>query len=218
MNKLESYLVYQPPKSNSHGHWVRDKNIGRGLQRTIHAFVNNLNMHQDGDLDIRLPKDDNSESDISWKNTRELFIKHFGEPSYGQQPLFDGIKDALMWKASISLFDLLEMFEPAKLKDLIPLDYLWLHAAYAYGHADSPHGTVSCFIIPHKLLISLRIILPYTIEDPRLYELIRKLHTDLPFKMSEKHFRRLGPSKRGYGPWKLDKEIQEKVAASLGTI
>lgn len=211
MNQFESYLVYQPPKSNSHGHWVRDKNIDRGLRRTVDAFVTNLDLHQIGDLDIRLPKDSSSASNASWQNTRDLFIKHFGEPNYAQQPFFDGLKDTLMWKAPISLFDLLEMFEPAKLKDLIPLDYLWLHAAYGYGHTDSPRGTVGCFIIPRKLLVSLRIILPYTIDDPRLYELIKKLQSDLPFKMSSKHFRRLGPGKNGYGQWKLDKEIQDRI-------
>jgi hypothetical protein len=94
-------------------------------------------------------------------------------------------------------------------------DHFWLHAAYAYGLPDTPHGTVSCFIIPPKLLISLHLIIPYTIDDPRLYELIKKLQADLPFKMSSKHFRRLGPGKNGYGQWKLVKEIQDKVDACL---
>jgi hypothetical protein len=215
MNKLESYLVYQPPKSNSHGHWVRDKNIARGLKRAIDAFVSNLTLCQIGDLDIRLPKDSDSESNTSWQNTRDLFINHFGEPSYGQQPFFDGLKDTLMWKAPISLFDLLEMFEPATHKDPIPLDYLWLHAGYGFGQTDSPRGSLSCIIIPRKLLISFRLILPYTIEDPRSYELIKKLQSDLPFKMSSKHFRRLGPGKNGYGQWKLDKELQDRLAVCL---
>jgi hypothetical protein len=216
MNTLESYLVYQPPKSNSHGHWIRDKNIGRGLQRTVQAFVTNLNMHQIGDLDIRLPKDSNSESNTFWQNTRDLFIKHFGEPSHGQQPFFDGLKDTLMWKSSMSIFDFLEMYEPAKVKELISLDYFWLHAAYGYGHSDIPCGTVGCFVIPHRLLISLRITLPHTIHDERLYELIKKLQSDLPFKMSSKHFRRIGPSRKGYGQWKLDKEIQDRIEECLG--
>jgi hypothetical protein len=138
MNQFDSYLVYQPPKSNSHGHWVRDKNIGRGLQRTAHALVNNLDMHQVGDLDIRLPMDSNRENDVPWQNTRDLFIKHFGEPSHSRQPFFDGIKDMLMWKAAMDLFDFLKMYEQAKVEEMIPLNHLWLHAAYTNGDANIP--------------------------------------------------------------------------------
>jgi hypothetical protein len=41
------------------------------------------------------------------------------------------------------------------------------------------------------------------------------LQADLPFKLNSKHFRRLGPGKSGYGQWKLDKEIQNKVEDCL---
>lgn len=37
-NKDISILMYVSPKSNSHGHAVRDKNIKRALRKVVDAF------------------------------------------------------------------------------------------------------------------------------------------------------------------------------------
>jgi hypothetical protein len=218
MNRSESYLVYVPPKSNSHGHWVRDKNMVRGLKRTVDAFVKNLNMSQFGSLDLRLEENISPESHTLWENTRELLINRLGEPDTLLQTGVNGVNNLLRWQViDKSVFDVLEIYEEAKDKGIFRFDRLWLHSAYHYGHADVPHGLVNCFVISCKLLVSLHLILPYMIQDERLYTLISNLNSDLPFKMSNKHFRRLGPGKNGYGQWKLDKEVQDKIDLCLST-
>jgi hypothetical protein len=44
-------------------------------------------------------------------------------------------------------------------------------------------------------------------EVSNVWSFDKKLQSDLPFKMSSKHFRRIGPGKNGYGQWKLEKDI-----------
>ena len=69
MDKNLSYLVYVPPKSNSHGHSVRDKNINRGLIKTIDTFVENFGAIQFGNSQVTLYYDNKIDNQISIDNS-----------------------------------------------------------------------------------------------------------------------------------------------------
>ena len=72
MDQTKSYFVYSPPKSNSHGHGVRDKNVRRATQRVIESFVDAFNATTDNKLQLTLHYDKKNELEKARKTIEKL--------------------------------------------------------------------------------------------------------------------------------------------------
>jgi hypothetical protein len=72
LDKSLSYFVYSPPKSNSHGHGVRDKNLRRATQKLIDSFVSSFKATTDNKLQLTLRYDKNNELQKAHKTIEKL--------------------------------------------------------------------------------------------------------------------------------------------------
>ena len=72
MDKSQSYFVYNPPKSNSHGHGVRDKNVKRATQKVIDALVSSFNATTDNKLQLTLSYNKKSEFQKGQKTIKRI--------------------------------------------------------------------------------------------------------------------------------------------------
>ncbi|ESU18454.1 hypothetical protein FCR2A7T_29360 [Flavobacterium cauense R2A-7] len=218
MDRNLSYFVYQPPKSNSHGHGVRDKNILRGLKKVIDVFTENFGEMQSDKLELDLYYDKaNEEEFILAKNTISKLEEFLGlSIRQWENTGYEHLKDSMSWENDKkNIFDLLTYLNTYEDEALLPLNQFSISQFYNYGDNKTANGYIMCSIESGKLFIRLHLILPYPIEDERAYELIGKLNKELPFKLSNKNFKRLGPNKNRYGQWKLDDEIQKRLDSYL---
>lgn len=72
--------MYVPPKSSSHGHAIRDKNIKRALRRVVDAFISNLRVIAGDELRITIYFDkDNKEELFLANNTTACLTQYLGE-------------------------------------------------------------------------------------------------------------------------------------------
>ena len=218
MNREKSYFVYCPPKSNSHGHTVRDKNIKVGLTKVVNAIVENLNAKQNGkmNLDIYFEKG-NAEELISAKNTTEKLNQFLGLPLREfDNTGFESHKNSVTWESnSKNIFDLLDYLEKSKNQNLLSLNNFSISQFYYYGTRESANGNIMFSIESGKLFVRLNLILPYSTDDKRIYILIEKLKNELPIKLNIKYFKILGLNKNKYSQWKLDEETKKKLEIYL---
>ncbi len=204
--------MYCPPKSNSHGHAVRDKNVKRATQKLIDSFVNNFNATTDNKIQLTLDYDKNNELQKANKTIEKLnnFLG-FAKRECNNVG-FEQMENTITWEnENTNILDLLDYVENLMDDSYLPLSKYWISCFYHYGNSPEPYGWVMCSIESGRLFARLHIIVPYPIDDNKSYELIYNFHKSLPFKLNGNHFRILGPSKRGYGRWKLDEENQKKI-------
>jgi hypothetical protein len=216
MDKTLSYFVYSPPKSNSHGHGVRDKNVRRATQKLIDSFVNSFNATTDNKLQLTLRFDKNNELEKAYK-TIEKLNEFLGTPKREWDNAgFESMDNTITWENDkTNILDLLDYIEKLKDDSYLPLSKYWISCFYHYGKNPEPYGQIMCSVESGRLFVRLHLIIPYPINNEKCYELIYKFHKSLPFKLNGKHFRRLGPSKRGYNQWKLDEETQNRLDECL---
>ncbi len=212
MDQALSYFVYSPPKSNSHGHGVRDKNVRRATQRLIDSFVGSFNATTDNKLQLTLSYDKNTELQKA-RNTIEELNNFLGTAKREWDNAgFENMENTVTWEnENTNILDLLDYIDKLKGDNFLPLSKYWISCFYQYGTSPEPYGHIMCSIESGRLFVRLHLILPYPIDNDKCYELLYKFHKSLPFKLNGNHFRRLGPSKRGYGQWKLDEETQNRL-------
>lgn len=216
MDKSLSYLVYSPPKSNSHGHGVRDKNVRRATKRVIDSFVDSFNATTDNKLKLTLHYDKNSEMGIAQRTIEKLTEFLGASKREWDNAGFESMDNTITWECkNTNILDLLEFEERLDGVGFLPLSKYWISSSYHYGKSPDPYGYIMCSVESGRLFVRLHLIIPYIIDNDKCYELIYKFHKTLPFKLNGKHFRRLGPSKRGYGQWKLDEENQNRLDECL---
>lgn len=210
MDKTLSYFVYSPPKSNSHGHGIRDKNVKRAVQRYVNSFVNSFNAIAIRELLVTLRYDRRNE--IEHQNAQVIIEKLDDFLGTSNKDL----GSTITWQnKEKDILDILEYLEQIKSENLLPLSRFTISYSYNYGQSPDPYGYTMCSIESGRLFVRLHLILPFTIDDERTYELLSKFQGGLPFKLNSKHFRRLGPSKNGYNQWKLDEETQKRLDECL---
>ncbi|ABG59733.1 hypothetical protein [Cytophaga hutchinsonii] len=216
MDKTLSYFVYSPPKSNSHGHGVRDKNVRRATQRLIDSFVSSFKATTDNRLQLTLSHDKNNELQKA-RNTIEKLNNFLGTAKREWDNAgFEKMENTMTWEnENANILDLLDYIDKLKDDSFLPLSKYWISCFYHYGKSPEPYGHIMCSIESGRLFVRLHLIIPYPIDNDKCYELIYKFHKSLPFKLNGNHFRRLGPSKRGYGQWKLDEETQNRLNECL---
>ncbi len=216
MDKTLSYFVYSPPKSNSLGHGVRDKNVRQATQKLIDSFVSNFKATTDNKLQLTLHYDKNNEFQKANKTIEKLneflglSIREWDNVG------FENMDNTITWEnENTNILDLLDYIDKLKDESYLPLSKYWISCFYHYGKSPEPNGQIMCSIESGKLFVRLHLIVPYPINDEKCYELIYKFQKALPFKLNGKHFRRLGPSNRGYNQWKLDEETQNRLDECL---
>lgn len=216
MDKTLSYFVYSPPKSNSHGHSVRDKNVRRATQNLIDSFVNNFKATTDNKLELTLSYDKKNEIQKA-QNTIKKLNEFLGvSKREWDNAGYENMENTITWEnENTNILDLLDYVDKLKNDSYLPLSKYWISSFYEYGLLSDPYGHIMCSIESGRLFVRLHLIIPYPIDDDKCYELIYKFHKSLPFKLNANHFRRLGPSKRGYGQWKLDKGTQKHLTECL---
>lgn len=220
MDRTKSYFLYVPPKSNSHGHAVRDKNVKRATQKVIDCFVENFNAITNNEVQLTIYFNNDDELQKAQKTTEEL-NKFLGLPKREWNNAgFEHAPNYITWETNDKfILETIDYVNQLSEDRFLPLSNYWINCHYHYGQPKvSPSGTIGCSIESGRLFVRLRIIFPYTIDDNQSYDFITKFCTSLPFKLNAKHFKRFGPSKKGYGQWKLDKEIQDRIDDLLKNI
>ena len=177
MDKNLSYLVYVPPKSNSHGHSVRDKNINRGLIKTIDTFVENFGAIQFGNSQVTLYYDNKIDNQISIDNSISKLNGLLGKPlGTWENTGFPKLKNSIYWTTSDKNIFELEEFYRLNNSDTLPLENICISSPYAYGTPNTPHGTILCSIQAGKLFVRLSLIFPYSIDNPKLLPFVNKVY------------------------------------------
>lgn len=216
MDKTLSYFVYSPPKSNSHGHGVRDKNVRRATQNLIDSFVSSFKATTDNRLQLTLSYDKNNELQKAHKTIEKLNEFLGISKREWDNSGFENMDNTITWEnENTNILEFLDYVDKIKDDSYLPLSKYWISSFYHYGKSPEPYGHIMCSIEAGRLFVRLHLIIPYPIDNDKCYELIYKFHKSLPFKLNGNHFRRLGPSKRGYGQWKLDKETQNRLDECL---
>lgn len=216
MDKTLSYFVYRPPKSNSHGHGVRDKNVRRATQNLIDSFVTSFKATTDNRLQLTLSYDKNNELQKAHKTIEKLNEFLGISKREWDNAGFENMDNTITWEnENTNILEFLYYVEKLKDDSYLPISRYWISSFYQYGKSPEPNGHIMCSIEAGRLFVRLHLIIPYPIDNDKCYELIYKFHKSLPFKLNGNHFRRLGPSKRGYGQWKLDEETQKRLDECL---
>lgn len=218
MDTNASFFVYALPKSNSHGHYVKDKNLIRGLTKAISAFEKGFAGYQSGNVQVEIfYKKDNEQELVLAHQTLSKFNNFLGLPIHKWENTGDEyLKSSVRWESSSkNILDILEYLTLHK-KEVLPLFHFTIIQFYHYGTKITENAQVTYVIDYGKLFINLYMILPYSASAEKVYELIANLYKELPFKLNPKNFRRLGPKKNRRGLWKLDDEIQRLLESYLG--
>ena len=215
MDRSLSYFVYRPPKSNSHGHGVRDNNVRRATQKVIDSFVDAFNATPNKELQLTLYYDINELHNA--QRVRRKLNEFLGLAKREWDNLgYEHMRNSITWESSEkNIFDLLDYIDKLKDESFLPLSNYWMHCFYHYGNNNEANGYIMCSIESGRLFVRLNLIIPNSIDSGKPYELLSKFQASLPFKLNSKHFRRLGPSKNGYGQWKLDAETQNRLDTCL---
>jgi hypothetical protein len=214
----KTYLTYSPPKSNSFGNTIRDKNILRGLKSILNVFSKHFDLKEFLELSVNINRDNNGENWYSRIKTLEFLKELLGEPKFGPIEGYSDIDKPILWMVNDkNIFDVLEHYSTKNdSDDIIPIKQLMIYHSYHYNIKGLPKGgSIGCYVFEGKLFVTSHLIFPFEIEDERLYQMVKELYSELPFKLFGKHFRRIGPNKRGYGSWKLDESTQAKIDTCL---
>lgn len=217
MNTNASFFVYTRPKSNSHGHYVKDKNLTRGLTKAINAFEKGFAGYQSGNVQVEIfYKKDNEQEFVLAQQTLSKFNNFLGLPIHKWENTGDEyLKSSVRWESSSkNIFDILEYLALHK-KEVLPLFHFTIIQFYHYGTKITENAQVTYIIDYGKLFINLYMILPYSASDEKVYKLIANLYKEVPFKLNPKNFRRLGPKNNRRGLWKLDDEAQGLLESYL---
>ncbi len=218
MDITKSFFVYSPSKSNSNGHGVRDKDITRGLKKVVDAVVGNFGAKQSDKMELNIYYDKvNVEEFLCAKNTIIKLNEFLGKPLRDWENTgYEYLKNSMTWESDKkNIFDVLSYLETERNEAVLPLNQFWISQFYSYGNNEMANGYIMCSVESGKLFVRLHLIFPFSIDDERTYKLIEKLSNELPFKLSSKNFRRLGPNKNKYGQWKLDDEIIKRLDSCL---
>jgi hypothetical protein len=216
MDNNLAYLSYVPPKSNSHGHYVRSKDHRLGLIKTIDTFKECFGASQFGNTTVTLHHDNKIDNQLSIDNTISKLNSILGKPiGTWENTGFPNIKNTVTWSISDKSILELEEFYRLNSTGLLPLENISIYTPYAYGTKDTPHGTILCCIQLGKLFVSTILIFPYSIDNPELFPFVSKVYKQLPFKLSNKHFKHLVPSKKGHRLLKPDETLQKQIDECL---
>lgn len=210
MNTNSSFFVYTRPKANSHGHYVKDKNLTRSLTKAMNAFEKGFAGYQSGNVQVEIfYKKDNEQELVLAQQTLSKFNNLLGLPVHKWENTGDEyLKSSVRWESSSkNIFDILEYLALHK-KEILPLFHFTIIQFYHYGTKITENAQVTYIIDCGKLFINLYMILPYSASEQKIYELIANLYKEVPFKLNPKNFRRLGPKNNRRGLWKLDDENQ----------
>lgn len=216
MDKLLSYLVYSPPKSISHGHGVRDKNVRNATQKVISAFVECFDAITDNKVQLELSYDKKSELEKAHKTITKLneylglSIRKWDNFGY------ENMENTITWESyNTNILDLLEYVDKINNVDYLPLTKYWISSFYHYGKKNEANGHIMCSIESGRLFVRLGFVIPYPINNEKSYELIYKFHKLLPFKLNGNYFRRVVPSNKGHKILKLDEDTQKRLDECL---
>jgi hypothetical protein len=217
MDSTKSYLVYMPPKSNSHGHGVRAKNIIAATQMVIDAFKDSFNAKYDKNLQLTVNYNSKKEQEEA-DRTISRIVEFMGLPTRTSDAVVPMENDkSLTWEAvDLEMPAVLDYVNQINDDRFLPLSNYWISSFYSYGKSPEPSGSMMCSIESGRLFVRLlNVILPYTIESDQSYELLSAFQSKLPFKLNSKHFRKLGPSKGGYRRSKLDEKMISRIEGCL---
>lgn len=218
-NKDISILMYVPPKSNSHGHAVRDKNIKRALRKVVDAFISNLKVTVENEMQITIYFDKKDKKELLLANNTIFYLtEYLGKyKTEWINPGYEYFKDSISWEVKgKDCFDLLDYLDQINQSEILPIENFWISNHYSDRDEAKLNTliltTLMCSIESGRLFVRFRIMFPYIIDDERLFQLLEKFNKELPFKLSSKHFRKLGLNRDNkYGHWKLDNQLEEKV-------
>ena len=215
MDNTQSYLVYSPPKSTSHGHSVRGKNIRHLTQKVIDSFVLFFNAKIFNKLKVTLDYEKN-ELENAYR-TIEKLNEFLGAPiSETDKTGYGNVKMSTSWEnEGKNILELLDFIDKINDERFLPFSKYWISGFYQCRENEGDNGDMMCTIDSGGLFIRFYLVMPYTIDDERTYDFLSEFQASLPFKLNSKYFRRLAPSKNGYTQWKLDEETQQRIDACL---
>ena len=217
MNTNSSFFVYALPKSNSLGHYVKDKNIALGLKKVVDAFEKSFAGYQSGNVQVEIfyKKDDEHELVLA-QQTISKINNFLGLPIHKWENSGDEyFNSSIRWEsASKNIFDILEYLALHK-NNVLPLFHFTIIQFYHYGTQITENAQITYIIDSGKLFIDLYMILPFSTNDETVYQLIASLYKELPFKLNPKNFRRLGPKNNRRALWRLDDETQQLLESYL---
>jgi hypothetical protein len=196
---------------------VRDKSVRRATQKVIDSFVNTFKATTDNKIQLTLHYDKKNELEKA-HNTIEKLIEFLGPSKleWDNSTGFQNMDNTITWESdNTKILDLLDYVDKLRDESYLPLTKYLISCFYHYGINTEAHGQIMCSIESGRLFVRLHLIFPHSINNDKCYEFLSKFQKSLPFKLNGKHFRRLGPGKRGYGLWKLDEETQNRLDSCL---
>ncbi len=216
MEKLLSYIVYRPPKSISHGHGVRTKNVRKATQKVISAFLECFDAKTDNKVQLLLSYDKKRELEKAHKTINKLneylglSIREWDNIGY------ENMENTITWESHNSnIVDILEFVDKINNADYLPFSKYSISSFYHYGNKNEANGYIMCSIEYGRLFVRLGFIIPYPINSEKSFELIYKFNKLLPFKLNGKYFRRAVPSNKGHKLLKLDEDTQKRIYECL---
>lgn len=217
MNTNASFFVYTRPKSNLHGHYVKDKNLSRGLTKVINAFEKGFEGYQSGNIQVEIFYNKEYEKELELAQQTVSKLNTFlGLPIHKWENSGDEyFKSSIRWEsASKNILDILEFINIHQNK-VLPVLHFTIIQFYHYGTTITENAQITYIIDYGKLFVSLYMILPYSADEEKVFRLIAYLYKVLPFKLDPKNFRRLGPKNNRRGLWKLDPDTQQLLESYL---
>jgi len=217
MNTNSSFFVYALPKSNSLGHYVKDKDISRGLKKVIDTFEKNFAGYQSGNIQVEIfYKKDNEQELVLAQQTISKVNNFLGLPVHEwENQGNEYLKTSIRWEnSSKNILAILEYLTAHK-NELLPVSHFTVLQFYHYGTKITENAQITYIVDSGKLFIDLYMILPYTENEEKVYQIITRLYKELPFKLNPKNFRRLGPKNNRRALWKLDDKTQQLLESYL---
>ena len=217
MNTNASFFVYTRPKSNSHGHYVKDKNLSRGLTQVINAFEKGFEGYQSGNIQVEIFYNKEYEHELELAQQTVSKLNTFlGLPIHKWENSGDEyFKNSIRWEsASKNILDILEFINIHQ-NNVLPILHFTMIQFYHYGTKITENAQITYIIDYGKLFVNLYMILPYSADEKKVFLLITYLYKALPFKLDPKNFRRLGPKNNRRALWKLDPETQQLLESYL---
>jgi hypothetical protein len=223
MEKSLSYLAYVPPKSNSHGHAVRDKDILRAINRLSTAVNNSFGIEswRKPNMTVSYYKQ-NVEQLAKATKTLERLIPIFGKPSRTHDNKdFPDYPCSCTWQTlNITMIDVTKQVLELLDNDTLPIKNFWFSSSIKYkfenGPKDfTPFTSIMCSVEQGRLFVRIPITFPIPTDDAGLFELVSQFNKDLPFKLNIKHFRLITRKKNKFVSGKLDAETERHLSKVL---
>jgi len=216
MDKTQSYIVYRPPKSNSFGHAIRDRNISRATKMVIDGFKECFDNTSEDTLKLTLYYNKKEELEKAHKTIDKL-NEFMGLPIREWENIgFDLMENNITWQnKEKSILDVIAYVEELKEECFLPLSKYWISSHLSFKINLEFNGSIMLSIESGRLFVRLKLVFPKSIDDDETYNLIYKLHSMLPFKFNSKHFRRLISNNKGYRQLKLDEQTLNRLEECL---